>query len=163
LGSRGSAHPQPGAGGNRAAETLDHLRGRRAGARVRWAVRLVQRHGGGSRREPLARQGRGVDLRPRDPGRARVRASREALAAGMRPALAARLNGLYARSVYLPATILGQSWRRTSRRLRGVARGQPTSLPVAGWRDLFPAQPIALAQPRKNAGDVNLAELAVLA
>jgi hypothetical protein len=76
---------------------------------------------------------------------------------------AARLHGIYARAVYLPATILSQSCRRTSRRLRGVTRGQHTSLPVASWRDLFPARPIALAQPRKNAGDVNLAELSVLA
>jgi hypothetical protein len=77
--------------------------------------------------------------------------------------LAARLQGVYARSVYLPATILGQSYRRVSRRLRGVTRGQETRLPQAGWRDIFPAKPIALAQPRKNQGDVNLAELAVLA
>jgi Methyltransferase domain len=75
----------------------------------------------------------------------------------------ARLHGIYARAVYLPATILGQSYRRAIRRLRGVTRGQQTSLPVADWRDLFPARPIALAQPRKNAGDVNLAELSVLA
>ncbi|MEA2927632.1 MAG: hypothetical protein QOG38_60 [Hyphomicrobiales bacterium] len=76
---------------------------------------------------------------------------------------AGRLNGLYARAVYLPATILGQSCRRLSRRLRGVTRGQVTQLPQAGWRDVFPASRIALAQPRKNQGDVNLAELAVLA
>jgi hypothetical protein len=76
---------------------------------------------------------------------------------------AGRLNGLYARSVYLPATILSQSCRRVSRRVRAVTRGQATSLPVAGWRELFPANRIVLAQPRKNRGDVNLAELAVLA
>jgi Methyltransferase domain len=81
----------------------------------------------------------------------------------MRPALAGRLNGLYARSVYLPAAILSRSYRHLGRRLRGVARGQTTSLPVSGWRDLFPARPILLARPRKNAGDVNLAELAILA
>ena len=75
----------------------------------------------------------------------------------------ARLHGIYARAVYLPATILGQVYRRTGRRLRGVTRGQPTSLPVADWRDLFAARPIALAHPQKNQGDVNLAELAVLA
>jgi predicted O-methyltransferase YrrM len=74
-----------------------------------------------------------------------------------------RLTGLYARAIYLPATILGQSYRRVSRRLRGVTRGQPTRLPQVGWRDLFPAKPIALAQPRRQQGDVNLAELAVLA
>jgi predicted O-methyltransferase YrrM len=74
-----------------------------------------------------------------------------------------RLSGIYARSVYLPATILGRSWRRVSRRLRGVRRGQETRLPVAGWREIFPAGPILLAQPAKNQGDVNLAELSVLA
>jgi hypothetical protein len=78
-------------------------------------------------------------------------------------ASAGRLGGLYARGVYLPATILGQSLRRASRRLRGVRRGQETRLPQASWRELFPVNPIALAQPRKRAGDVNLAELAVLA
>src|SRR5215470_13274317 len=77
--------------------------------------------------------------------------------------VAGRLNGLYARSIYLPATIVGQAYRRTSRRLRGVARGQDTRLPKVGWRDLFPVKPIVLAQPQKKAGDVNLAELAVLA
>lgn len=81
----------------------------------------------------------------------------------MRPALGGRLNGLYARSVYLPATILARSCRRLSRRLRGVTRGQTTLLPVASWRDVFSAKPIILAQPQKNQGDVNLAELAVLA
>jgi methyltransferase family protein len=77
--------------------------------------------------------------------------------------LASRLIGLYARSVYLPATILGQSYRRVSRQLRGVERGQKTHLPQAGWREIFPAKPIALARPHKNQGDVNLAELCVLA
>jgi hypothetical protein len=75
----------------------------------------------------------------------------------------ARLHGLYARSVYLPVTILSQSLRRTSRRLRGVKRGQETHLPQAGWREIFAARPIVLAQPRKNQGDVNLAELSVIA
>ncbi len=77
--------------------------------------------------------------------------------------LAARLNGVYARSVYLPATILGQSCRRASRRLRGVTRGQETRLPPVSWHDLFAATPIWLAQPQRNQGDVNLAELSVLA
>jgi len=45
----------------------------------------------------------------------------------------------------------------------GVTRGQDTRLPQAGWREIFPANAIALAQPQKNQGDVNLAELAVLA
>jgi hypothetical protein len=77
--------------------------------------------------------------------------------------LVARLHGIYARGAYLPATILGASYRRIARRLRGVTRGQPTHLPRTNWRALFPALPIALAQPQKNQGDVNLAELSVLA
>jgi hypothetical protein len=77
--------------------------------------------------------------------------------------LKSRLNGLYARAVYLPATILSQSCRRASRRLRGVTRGQQTRLPQAAWYELFPAAPIRLAQPQRNQGDVNLAELSVLA
>ena len=52
---RGPAHHEPGAGRHRAAEALDLVRGRRAGARVRRPVRVVQRHGGGSRRGALAR------------------------------------------------------------------------------------------------------------
>ena len=77
--------------------------------------------------------------------------------------LSARLHGLYARSVYLPATILSQAYRRASRRLRGVRRGQETRLPQISWRAVLAAHRIVLAQPRKNKGDVNLAELAVLA
>ena len=33
----------------------------------------------------------------------------------------------------------------------------------AGWRDVFADKPIRLAHPKRNQGDVNLAELAVLA
>ena len=66
------------AGGRRAAEAVDPLRDRRAGARVRRPVRLVQRRGRGSRRGAFAPQGGGVDLRPRHPGRTRIRPGREA-------------------------------------------------------------------------------------
>ena len=45
-----AAHHAAGAGGHRAAEAVDHLRDRRAGAGVGRPVRLVQRHGRGSRR-----------------------------------------------------------------------------------------------------------------
>ena len=81
----------------------------------------------------------------------------------MLPALTSRLNGLYARGVYLPASILGRELRAFSRRIRKVARGQLTSLPVAGWREVIEPQPIRLLETHKNTGDVNLAELAVLA
>jgi hypothetical protein len=81
----------------------------------------------------------------------------------MLPALTSRLSGLYARSVYLPASVVGREFRALSRRIRKVERGQKTSLPVAGWREVVEAKPIQLLETRKNTGDVNLAELAVLA
>ena len=74
-----AAHHPSGAGRHRAAEAVGLLRGRRAGARVGRPVRLVQRHGRGSRRRPLAAQGRGVDLRPRHAGRTGIRAGGEAV------------------------------------------------------------------------------------
>jgi predicted O-methyltransferase YrrM len=83
--------------------------------------------------------------------------------AGLDSGLASRLNGFYARSVYLPVSSLAQALRRKSRRIRGVERGQKTNLPVARWQDLLPAKAIAIVAPRKNSGDVSLAELAVLA
>jgi hypothetical protein len=82
---------------------------------------------------------------------------------GLRAPLTSRFTGLYARSVYLPATIASLAYRKVGRRLRGVTRGQPTRLPVCGWREVFAAKPIRLAHARRNQGDVNLAELAVLA
>ena len=84
-----AAHHPPGAGRHRTAEAVGLVRSRRAGAGVRRAVRLVQRHRRGSRRRPLARQGRGVDLRPRHAGRAGIRPGREAIAgiAGLVPTI----------------------------------------------------------------------------
>jgi hypothetical protein len=78
-------------------------------------------------------------------------------------ALTSRLNGIFARAIYLPVSVFGRRLRRLSRRLRGVTRGQNTSLPVVDWHEIFPAKPIRLLQTRKSAGDVNLSELAVLA
>jgi hypothetical protein len=78
-------------------------------------------------------------------------------------AFTARLHGLYARSLYLPLSTLGRGFRELSRRVRGVERGQQTRLPVVGWRDVIDAKPIRIVAARKNSGDVNLAELAVLA
>jgi hypothetical protein len=74
-----------------------------------------------------------------------------------------RLTGIYARSVYLPVSAFGRELRSLSRRVRGVTRGQKTSLPVADWREVIDPAPIRLLQARKSSGDVNLAELAVLA
>lgn len=78
-------------------------------------------------------------------------------------ALASRLNGLYARSVYLPVSILTRGLRAASRRRRGVQRTLPTQLPVVDWHAVIDARPIRIVEPQKNSGDVNLAELAVLA
>lgn len=78
-------------------------------------------------------------------------------------ALQSRLTGLYARSIYLPATIASLAYRKVVRRLRGVTRGQPTRLPVCGWREVFAGKPIRLAHAQRNQGDVNLAELGILA
>ena len=77
--------------------------------------------------------------------------------------LASRLNGVFARAVYLPVSVFGRKWRGLSRRLRGVTRGQKTSLPVVDWHEVFPANAIRLLETQKSAGDVNLSELAVLA
>jgi predicted O-methyltransferase YrrM len=78
-------------------------------------------------------------------------------------ALSSRLAGIYARSIYHPVSLLGRNLRSVSRRLRGVTRGQATSLPVVDWQALFPAHPIRLTQARKSDGDVSVAELAILA
>lgn len=82
---------------------------------------------------------------------------------GFRVALKSRLNGVYARSIYLPVSMLAQDFRGFSRRARGVARGQATMLPVAAWQDVLARKPVSIVEPRKTSGDVNLAELAVLA
>ena len=81
----------------------------------------------------------------------------------MRAALTSRLNGLYARSIYLPVSGFGRELRALSRRMRGIECGQKTSLPVADWREVIDVRPIRLLETEKNTGDVNLAELAVLA
>src|SRR5262249_11435025 len=75
----GRPHPPASAGGRRAAEAVGHVRDRRAGARGRRPVRIVQRPRRGSRRRAGAAQGGGVDLRSRHAGRARICPSREAL------------------------------------------------------------------------------------
>src|SRR5439155_23717314 len=57
----------------------------------------------------------------------------------------------------------GRELRGVSRRGREVTRGQKTALPVADWREVIDPTPVRLLQARKSSGDVNLAELAVLA
>jgi hypothetical protein len=82
---------------------------------------------------------------------------------GFRVALKSRLNGVYARSVYLPLSTLAQDFRAFGRRTRGVSRGQVTRLPVVPWHAMLPRRPVSIVEPHKRSGDVNLAELAVLA
>jgi hypothetical protein len=78
-------------------------------------------------------------------------------------ALKSRLNGLYARSVYLPFSDFGREVRGVSRSVRNVQRGQTTSLPAADWQEVIDVRPIRIVEADKNSGDVNLGELAVLA
>jgi len=82
---------------------------------------------------------------------------------GFGVALKSRLNGIFARSIYLPLSTLAQDFRALSRRMRGVSRGQATRLPVVPWQAVLPRKPVSIVEPRKHSGDVNLAELAVLA
>ena len=81
------------------------------------------------------------------------------------PRLNARANGVYARSLYLPASVVGRALLGISRSLRGVQRQhtQRTRLPVVDWSDVFSARPIYLVETQKRAGNVAVGELAVLA
>ena len=81
----------------------------------------------------------------------------------MRAVLRSRLNGLYARSIYLPISDFGREVRALGRRVRKVERGQKTSLPAADWQEAIDVRAIRIVEPQKNAGDVSLGELAVLA
>jgi hypothetical protein len=78
------------------------------------------------------------------------------------PELSARASGIYARSVYHPVARLARALRDLSRDLRGKPRGS-TRLPAAAWSELFWRAPIRLVETAKASGNVNLAELAVLA
>jgi hypothetical protein len=82
---------------------------------------------------------------------------------GFRVALTGRLTGVYARAVYLPLSTLAQDFRALSRRVRGVSPGQATRLPIVPWQEVIPRRPVSIVEPHKRSGDVNLAELAVLA
>ncbi len=79
--------------------------------------------------------------------------------------LAGRASGFYARSVYLPTSVITRKLRRTSRKWRGVERihEQRTNLPGVNWWDVFEAKPIHLVQVQKRAGNVSFGELGVLA
>jgi hypothetical protein len=81
----------------------------------------------------------------------------------VRAALRSRLNGLYARSIYLPSSDFGREVRALGRRVRKVERGQKTSLPAVDWQEAIDVRAIRIVEPQKNSGDVSLGELAVLA
>jgi hypothetical protein len=77
----------------------------------------------------------------------------------------ARLWGIYALNVYLPASILARPLRKIARRLRGAASAfvQNTRLPQVAWSGVLKRSPIRLVETQKHDGNVNLSELAMLA
>jgi hypothetical protein len=75
----------------------------------------------------------------------------------------ARASGLYALSLYLPGALAARRLRDRSRALRGVRRGHATHLPQAAWSELLARKPVRLVATGKANGNVNLAELGVLA
>ena len=88
----------------------------------------------------------------------------ERAAGGARLSLAARAMGLYALSVYLPLSLLAQRLRNHRRARRGVRRDTyATALPQVAWGDVLGRRPIRLVEAGKADGNVNLAELAILA
>ena len=79
-------------------------------------------------------------------------------------AILARANALYALHAYLPISDFAQSARRLSRALRGKPPSrQVTQLPQVSWREALAERPIRLVETEKRFGNVNRAELAVLA
>ena len=77
----------------------------------------------------------------------------------------ARLWGAYALNVYLPGSASARRLRNLSRSIRGVRRQDQhaTRLPQAGWPELLARKAIYLVETGKRDGNVNLAELAILA
>ncbi len=76
----------------------------------------------------------------------------------------ARASGLYALGLYLPGSLAAHRLRERSRSLRGVRRDtHATGLPRADWSELLARRPIRLVEAAKADGNVNLAELGVLA
>jgi predicted O-methyltransferase YrrM len=83
---------------------------------------------------------------------------------GAGPAIAARLRGVYALSVYLPVSLMARRLRDASRARRGVHRhAHATALPQTAWSEALRRRPIRLVETDKADGNVNLAELAILA
>jgi len=94
--------------------------------------------------------------RPRDHGAALSGAAARAVA---------RLRGAYALNVFLPGAASARRLRRLSRAIRDVHRADQhaTNLPQAAWPELIARKAIYLIETGKRDGNVNLAELAVLA
>jgi hypothetical protein len=84
---------------------------------------------------------------------------------GMVARAVARLRGAYALNVYLPGAAAARRLRKLSRAIRGVQRQDQhaTRLPQAAWPELIARKAIYLIETGKRDGNVNLAELAVLA
>jgi Methyltransferase domain len=73
-------------------------------------------------------------------------------------------SGAYALRLYLPVSLAAHRLRDRSRALRGVRRvAHATRLPQAAWSELLARHPIRLVETGKRDGNVNLAELGVLA
>src|SRR5712672_4241301 len=77
----------------------------------------------------------------------------------------ARLWGAYALNVYLPGSASARRLRTLSRSIRGVRRQDQhaTRLPQDAWPELLAHKAIYLIETGKRDGNVNLAELAILA
>jgi hypothetical protein len=77
----------------------------------------------------------------------------------------ARWCGAYALNLYLPGSLAARWLRDLGRALRGVRKADQhaTRLPPAAWSDLLERKPIHLVETDKADGNVNLAELAILA
>lgn len=77
---------------------------------------------------------------------------------------AAGAAGGYALGLYLPVSILARWWRDRSRAMRGVDKERhATALPQVAWTEVLRRRPIRLVETGKQDGNVNLAELAILA
>jgi len=80
------------------------------------------------------------------------------------PSRAARVRGAYALSVYLPVSVVALRLRAVRRALLRLARDtHATALPQVMWSEVLPRRPIRLTEIGKADGNVNLAELAILA
>jgi predicted O-methyltransferase YrrM len=78
-------------------------------------------------------------------------------------AIVARASALYALHVYLPLSNAAKGFRRLGRTVRGKPQRQPTTLRQVAWSDALAARPVRLVETEKRHGNVNPAELAVLA